>query len=337
MLILMNLKSDRESIEIIKDQIKASTCTPHEIPGARKLAIGITGPTNRLKEEDFLKYEFVDEVVRVTHKYKLVSREMKQDDTELDFEDEKIGGENLTVIAGPCSVESRQQLFDIAGPLKEMGIKFFRGGAYKPRSSPYSFQGLKEKGLELLNEVKKEFGLKIVTEVMSEDKIDIVSETADILQIGARNMQNFNLIEKSGLKMKPILLKRGMSSKIEELLLSAEYIALNGNYDIILCERGIRTFETAARNTLDLNAVPIIKKHSHLPVFVDPSHGIGIAEKVPAMSLAGVAAGADGLLIEVHNDPKNALSDGFQSLTIEAFADLYRRIGELAPLVGKKI
>jgi len=334
---MMNLNSPRENVEKVKEKIRSLNCVPHEIPGSVKLAVGITGPTASLSEDDFLNMDSVDEVVRVSKPYKLVSREMKREDTIINFSDAAVGGENLTVIAGPCSVESRQQIFDIAGELKEMGIKFLRAGAFKPRSSPYSFQGLKEKGLEYLKEVKNELGLKIVTEAKDTSTLPVISEVADIIQIGARNMQNFSLLEEVGKLPNPVLLKRGMAATIEDLLMSAEYILSQGNYNVILCERGIRTFETYTRNTLDLNAVPVIKKNSHLPIIVDPSHGIGIWDKVPAMALAAVACGADGLMIEVHNNPEKALSDGFQSLTPKNFKILLSKMEQLAPIVNKRI
>lgn len=337
MLILMKLNSPREDIIAVKEKVKSLGCTPHEIPGESKLAIGITGPSDKLTKEDFQILSSVEEVVRVSKKYKLVSREMKSDDTLININGNIIGGEELLIIAGPCSVESKDQIFDIAGQLKEMGIKFLRAGAYKPRSSPYAFQGLKEKGLEYLADVKKELGLNIVTEVLDPSTIDAACEVADIIQVGARNMQNFSLLEEIGKTQKPILLKRGMSATVEELLLSAEYILAKKNFNVILCERGIRTFETATRNTLDLNAVPVIKKNSHLPIIVDPSHGVGVWDKIPAMSLASIAAGADGLILEVHSTPEKALSDGFQSLNPQVFKTLLNKLKELAPVVNKKL
>lgn len=337
MLVIMKLDSKRADIEKVKQKIQEMNCTPHEIPGTIKLGIGITGPTNLLIDEDFLTMNSVDEVIRVTKPYKLVSREMKREDSIINLKDTQIGGEELSVIAGPCSVESRQQLFDIAGELKDMGIKLLRAGAYKPRSSPYSFQGLKEKGLEYLADVKKELGMLIVTEAKDTKFLPLIAEVADIVQIGARNMQNFSLLEEAGQLKIPVLLKRGLAATIEDLLMSAEYILSQGNFNVILCERGIRTFETMTRNTLDLNAVPMIKKHSHLPILVDPSHGIGIAEKVPSMALAAIACGADGLMIEVHNHPDKALSDGFQSLTPFNFKLLIKKIEQLAPIVNRKI
>jgi 3-deoxy-7-phosphoheptulonate synthase len=337
MLILMKLNSPRQDIKKVKDKIIAKECTPHEIPGSRKLAIGITGPSGKLTIEDFLGMNSVEEVLRVSKPYKLVGREMKPDDTIIDFGDTFVGGDYLTVIAGPCSVESRDQIFDVAGSLKELGVKFLRAGAYKPRSSPYSFQGLKEKGLEYLSEVKKETGMKIVTEAKDAETLSLVSEVADIVQIGARNMQNFSLLEEVGKISNPVLLKRGLAAKMEDLLMSAEYILSQGNYNVILCERGIRTFETHTRNTLDLNIVPVIKKHSHLPIIVDPSHGVGIWDKVTPMAMAAVACGANGLMIEVHPHPESALSDGFQSLTIKNFKILLENIEKIASVVNKKM
>lgn len=287
--------------------------------------------------EDFLTLDSVEEVVRVSKPYKLVSREMKNEDTIVDVGGIKIGNSNLAIIAGPCSVESRDQIFEIASELKEMGIKLLRAGAYKPRTSPYAFQGLKEKGLEYLAEVREKLGLKIVTEVKDTETLPLISQVADVIQIGARNMQNFSLLEAVGKIDKPVLLKRGLAATIEDLLMSAEYILSKGNYNVILCERGIRTFETYTRNTLDLNAVPVVKKNSHLPIIVDPSHGIGIWNKVKPMALAAVAAGADGLIIEVHNHPEKALSDGYQSLTPKHFKSLLDKLIDLAPVVDRKL
>ncbi|MBN1302730.1 MAG: 3-deoxy-7-phosphoheptulonate synthase [Melioribacteraceae bacterium] len=337
MLVIMDLNSPRSDVEKVVEKIRSLGCTPHEIPGSSKLAIGITGQTNKLDEEYFQLMPSVQEVVRVTKKYKLVSRQMKNEDTVIEFDNTEIGSQELFICAGPCSVESRDQIHDIAGQLSEMGVKFLRAGAYKPRSSPYAFQGLKEKGLEYLAEVKVKYGLKIVTEVLNTESLPAVAQTADILQIGARNMQNFTLLVEAGTTKKPILLKRGMSATVEDLLLSAEYILAQDNYNVILCERGIRTFENSTRNTLDLNAVPVVKKHSHLPIIVDPSHGVGIWDKVPAMAMASIAAGADGLIIEVHHKPEEALSDGYQSLTPGQFKSLLEKLKELAQVVGRKI
>ena len=337
MLILMKLDASRSSIDKVKEKIVFHKCTAHEIPGSIKLAIGITGPSAKLLEEDFLNMESVEDVVRITKPYKLVSREMKPEDTIIQFNDLSFGGDELGIIAGPCSVESRQQIFDIAGELKEMGISLLRAGAYKPRSSPYSFQGLKEKGIEYLADVKKELDMKIVTEAKDTETLPMISQVADIIQIGARNMQNFSLLEEVGKLKNPVLLKRGLAATIEDLLMSAEYILSQGNYNVILCERGIRTFETQTRNTLDLNAVPVIKKNSHLPIIVDPSHGVGIRDLVSPMAKAAVAAGADGLLIEVHTQPEIALSDGDQSLIPVAFQELMNEIKPVARAVGREI
>jgi 3-deoxy-7-phosphoheptulonate synthase len=336
MVIMMKLNAPQEHIDNVKEKIVSYGCKPHEIFGSQKIAIGVTGSTAKLSIEDFLPMDSVEEVVRVSKPYKLVSREMKSEDTVINFGDTSIGGKELTVIAGPCSVESRDQMFDIAGELKEMGVKFIRAGAYKPRSSPYSFQGLKEKGLEILADVKKEFGVKIITEAKDNNHLDLISSVADIIQIGARNMQNFSLLEEVGTLTTPILLKRGLAATIEDLLMSAEYILSQGNYNVILCERGIRTFETLTRNTLDLNAVPVIKKNSHLPILVDPSHGIGIWDKVTPMAMAAIACGADGVIIEVHNHPDKALSDGYQSLTPKNFKKMLEKIEQLAPVVERK-
>ncbi len=337
MLILLNLDAPRKDIDAITQKIIAQQCQPHEIPGESNLAIGITGPTHKLVEDEYRFMSSVLEVVRVSKKYKLVSRQMKKNDTIIKTKFGNIGGKEFTIIAGPCSVESRDQMFKIAEELAKLGIKFFRGGAYKPRSSPYAFRGLKEEGLKLLDEVKKEFGMGIVTEVLSPETIPLVEEVADIIQIGARNMQNFTLLDEVGKTSTPILLKRGLSATVEDLLLSAEYILAQGNFDVILCERGIRTFETSTRNTLDLNAVPVIKKHSHLPILVDPSHGIGIRDKVSPMALAGIAAGADGVMIEVHHDPDNALSDGAQTITPDQMSVILKKIKAMAPIVDKEL
>nr|MDA3861333.1 3-deoxy-7-phosphoheptulonate synthase [Melioribacteraceae bacterium] len=298
---------------------------------------GITGPTHKLVEDEYRFMNSVIDVVRVSNKYKLVSRQMKKEDTIVKTPIGNIGGKELTIIAGPCSVENRDQLFSVAESLSKLGVKFLRGGAYKPRSSPYAFRGLGEEGLRLLGDVKKEFGMGIVTEVLSPETLPLVAEVADIIQIGARNMQNFILLDEVGKLSTPVLLKRGLAATVEDLLLSAEYILAQGNFNVILCERGIRTFETSTRNTLDLNAIPVIKKHSHLPILVDPSHGIGIRDKVPPMALAGIAAGSDGIIIEVHNDPDNALSDGVQTITPEQMSILINKIKAIAPIVDREL
>ncbi|MBX2976039.1 MAG: 3-deoxy-7-phosphoheptulonate synthase [Ignavibacteriaceae bacterium] len=335
MLIVMKLDSPKEHLDKVLSKAESNNCKPHIIYGTTKIAIGLTGETRTLSLDDFMTMDSVLDAMRISKNYKLVSREVK-DETIIKINNKIIGDGVLQIIAGPCSVESKSQLFDIAGELKEMGITFFRAGAYKPRSSPYAFQGLKEKGLELLAEVKNEFGMSIVTEAKDTDTLNQVGEVADIIQIGARNMQNFSLLERVGELNKPVFLKRGLASTIEDLLMSAEYIVSKGNFNVILCERGIRTFETATRNTLDLNAIPVIKQQSHLPVFVDPSHGIGMWDKVTPMAMAAVAAGAHGLMIEVHNRPDEALSDGFQSLTPKNFKQLLNKVKPIAEAVNKQ-
>ena len=337
MLIVMKLDAPRVDIDRVKEKIRSLGYIPHEIPGDHRMAVGITGNKSRPDAEQFLNLPSVLEAIPITKPFKLVSRDAKPEDSIVSVNGEAIGARELTIIAGPCSVESRQQIIDIAFILKESGIKFLRGGAYKPRTSPYAFQGYKEEALQYLKDVKDATGLKIVTEVKDTETLPLVSECADILQVGARNMQNYSLLEALGSVQKPVLLKRGLSATIEELLMAAEYILHGGNYNVILCERGIRTFETATRNTLDLNAIPIIKKLSHLPIIVDPSHGIGVWDAVSAMSLAAIAAGADGLIIEVHNDPAMALSDGYQSLKPSKFKILLDKLEQLAPIMNRTL
>lgn len=335
MLVLMRQEAAPDEIELVKEKIRSLGFTPHEIPGAQRVAIGITGNKTRVSPDHFLSLPGVADAIPVSRPFKLVSREVKPEDTVVRVGNDSVGGRELAVIAGPCSVESRTQILEVASMLKEMGVKFLRGGAFKPRTSPYSFQGLKLEGLEYLREAADKTGLHTVTEVKDTESLPAVAGASDVLQVGARNMYNFSLLERIGDLRKPVLLKRGLSATLEELLMSAEYIAARGNYDIILCERGIRTFETSTRNTLDLNAVPMARKLSHLPIVVDPSHGTGAWDLVTPMSLAAVAAGADGLIIEVHPNPDSALSDGFQSLRPSRFRELMERIRELAPLVQR--
>jgi 3-deoxy-7-phosphoheptulonate synthase len=335
MLILMKSDATREDILRVKEKIATLGYHAHEIPGAQRTAIGITGNKEKVSPDLFGTLPGVEEAIPVTRPYKLVGRDARRESSSIRVGDALIGGTELAIIAGPCSVESWDQLITTARTVKEAGAKFLRGGAFKPRSSPYTFQGMKEEGLILLREAKAETGLKIVTEVKDVLTLSAVAEVADVLQIGARNMSNFSLLEAVGELRTPVLLKRGIAATIEELLMAAEYIAARGNLNVILCERGIRTFETATRNTLDLNAVPVIKKLSHLPIIVDPSHGIGMWEGVPAMALAGIAAGADGLMIEVHPNPSMALSDGSQSLKPDRFKELMDRIRQIAPVVGR--
>ena len=306
--------------------------------GSETTILGAEGDARGLDEEKLSQLPGVERVMRVSEPYKKANRKYHPDDSVIDIGGGvKVGGKKLTVIAGPCSVESETQITAVARAVKGSGAAALRGGAYKPRTSPYSFQGMGEKGIELLLEAKEQTGLPIVTELMSPDQIPLFEEKVNLVQIGARNMQNFDLLKKVGKMKKPILLKRGLSSTIEEWLMSAEYIMAAGNDQVILCERGIRTFETYTRNTLDLSAVLAVKSLSHLPVVVDPSHACGRAAMVERMSMAAIAAGADGLIIEVHNDPKNALCDGAQSITPDDFAALMPKLSQVAGCVGREL
>ena len=335
MLIVMHPNATQPEIAAVTANIRALGLTPHAIPGSERTAIGITGNKGSIQQDRFAVMRGVAEVITVSQPFKLVSREVKPDPTVIHFENAQIGGERLAVIAGPCSVESKAQLMACAGAVAEAGVGFLRGGAFKPRTSPYDFQGLKEEGLKLLAEARAETGLNIVTEVMSPEAVPLVARYADVLQIGARNMQNFNLLEAVGDQRKPVMLKRGMSATIKELLMAAEYIASRGNYQIILCERGIRTFETMTRNTLDLGAIPVLRDLSHLPIVVDPSHAMGRRDAVIPMARAGVAAGADGIMVEIHPEPEVALSDGAQSLTLPMFQKLMADLRNIAPVMGR--
>ncbi|MFH0992317.1 MAG: 3-deoxy-7-phosphoheptulonate synthase [bacterium] len=337
MIVLLKQDASLEQSKQIKEKIASLGFHAHEIPGMQKMVIGITGSKEQLDRDLFLSMPGVQDVVLVSKPFKLVSREVKTEDSLIRVGEKTIGGNELVVIAGPCSVESREQIIELADILSSKGIRFLRGGAFKPRSSPYSFQGLKEEGLKYLREAADRFGMYIVTEVKDSETLPLVTHYADVLQVGSRNMYNFSLLEKLGGVKRAILLKRGLSATIEELLMSAEYIASSGNYNIILCERGIRSFEPYTRNTLDLNAVPLLKQLTHLPVIVDPSHGTGAWNLVPPMSKAAIAAGADGLLIEVHQNPQAALSDGFQSLKPETFFGLLDQLEKLAPFVGRSL
>ncbi len=337
MLILMKRTAAREDILRVKEKITALGFTAHEIPGAQRVAIGVTGNQGKIEPELFATLAGVEEAIPVSKPYKLAGRDAKAETSEIRVGSEVVGGRELAVIAGPCSVENWGQLIATARAVKEAGARFLRGGAFKPRTSPYSFQGMREEGLVLLREAKAETGLKIVTEAKDMLTLSAVAEVADVIQIGARNMSNFSLLEAVGDLRLPVLLKRGIAATLEELLMAAEYILARGNYNVMLCERGIRTFETATRNTLDLNAVPVLKKLTHLPVIVDPSHGIGMWDGVTAMALASVAAGADGIMVEVHCDPASALSDGAQSLRPDRFAALMEKLERLAPVVDRTL
>ncbi len=337
MLIVMKPQATQADVEGVVERIRALGLTPHAIPGAQRVAIGITGNKGGLESGPFEALPGVGEVIRVSQPFKLVSREVKPEDTVIDVGGALLGGPAIAVMAGPCSVESREQILTTAHAVKAAGARFLRGGAFKPRTSPYEFQGLGEQGLKLLAEAREQTGLKVVTEVMDPDDLPMCLEYADVLQLGARNMQNFSLLKKLGGVKKPILLKRGPSATIREWLMAAEYVVAHGNYQVALCERGIRTFETATRNTLDLNAVPVLKALTHLPVVVDPSHGIGLRAHVAAMARAGVAAGADAIIVEVHPRPEQALSDGQQSLTPPEFEELMRQVRIIAGAVGRSI
>lgn len=304
------------------------------VAGEQSTILGLVGDTSLVDIDMVKAIDIVESIKRIQEPFKKANRKFHPDDTVIDLSGLKIGGRRFTVIAGPCSVESRDQICDIAGKVKNAGAAVLRGGAFKPRTSPYAFQGLRAEGLELLLEAKKETGMPIVTEIMNINHLELF-EAVDIIQVGARNMQNFEMLKELGQTNKPILLKRGLANTIEELLMSAEYIIAAGNKNVILCERGIRTFETYTRNTLDLSAIPLLKELTHLPVFVDPSHATGMSKLVKPMSLAAVAAGADGLIIEVHNDPGAALCDGAQSLTPERFSDVMDSIGRILPALGK--
>ena len=336
MLVLMKQGATRPQIDAVLTKIRELGMTPHEIPGAMRTAIGITGNKGALEPGPFQMLDGVADAVPVSKPYKLVSREVHAETSVITFANgASIGGEQLAVFAGPCAVESRDQVLRTAEVVAKSGARFLRGGAFKPRTSPYAFQGLKEDGLKILAEARQQTGLLVCTEVKDTETMPLVEEYSDILQIGARNMQNFSLLEAAGKAKKPVMLKRGLSATIQEWLLAAEYIMSQGNYRVMLCERGIRTFETATRNTLDLNAVPVLRHMTHLPVIVDPSHAVGIVWAVPSMARAAVAAGADGLMVEVHPDPSKALSDGPQSLTFDAFAKLMVDVKKIAPIVGK--
>jgi 3-deoxy-7-phosphoheptulonate synthase len=311
--------------------------TPHMTKSAQTMLIGIIQGAGTLLLEELNELPGIDTVGAVKKAFKLTGREFKKDKTVVNVRGISIGGKEITVMAGPCAVESREQLLDTACRVRDAGAKILRGGAFKPRSSPYSFQGLGEKGLELLEEAREKTGLAIITEVISPSHIDVVKKTADIMQVGARNMQNFALLDALGKIKKPVLLKKGMMSTMEELLMSAEYLLANGNDQVILCERGIRTFEKYTRNTLDLASIPIVSKLSHLPIIVDPSHAAGDRDLVPPLSAAAIAAGADGLIVEVHIDPDSALCDGLQSLRPEGFADLMDQLRKIAPTLDREV
>lgn len=338
MVVVMQEQATEEQIQRVIDRLIAMGFDVHRSTGVQHTVLGAVGVQPGFDHRDIELLEGVREVIRITEPYKLASRTWRPEGSIVEVgKGVRFGGEEIVVAAGPCSVESAEQIETIAESVARLGAKLLRGGAFKPRTSPYSFQGLGEKGLQLLREAADRHGLLVVSEVMDPSQIPLMLPYVDMLQVGARNMQNYNLLRALGTVKKPVLLKRGLAATIEELLLSAEYIMVGGNYNVVLCERGIRTFENYTRNTLDIAAIPVVKKLSHLPIIADPSHGTGRRDKVPPMARAAVAAGADGLLIEVHHDPDHALSDGVQSLTVEQFEKLMKELRIIAPAVGRVV
>lgn len=337
MIIVMRRNATSENIKEVMDKIRLAGLNPVIIEGTERNVIGVTGSTETVDIRTIRADKNISEVLRVSEPYKLANRAFHPENTQIKVDNEIIGGERLAIMAGPCSVEGEHEIISNAKKMKLAGANFLRGGAFKPRTSPYSFQGLELEGLRLLQLAKRETGLPIVSELMSIEYIDDFVEKVDVIQIGARNMQNFDLLKAVGKTKTPVLLKRGMSATYKEWLMSAEYIMSEGNPNVILCERGIRTFETETRNALDIQAVPVMKKKSHLPIIVDPSHAAGQAYLVPAGAKAGVAAGADGLIIETHEDPENAWSDGEQSLTPDEFDKLLEQIKVLAEVEGRTV
>jgi len=337
MILVINNQASEKEVNVIKERILNIGCNVYESVGVNYHIIGVVGDTSNIEPDIFETSETINKVIRVQEPYKKANRLFHPENTEVKVGNEIVGGKKISIMAGPCSVESPEQILAIAQSVKESGAGFLRGGAFKPRTSPYSFQGLKKQGLEMLKYAKEQTGLPIVTEIMSTEFIGDFVEDVDIIQVGARNMQNFELLKQLGKTNKPILLKRGLSSTIEEFLMSAEYIMAGGNENVILCERGIRTFEKYTRNTLDLSAIPAIKKLSHLPVIVDPSHAAGLWWMVEPLAKAAIAVGADGLIIEVHNDPENALCDGNQSIKPKRFDQLMEKLKLMASLEDREI
>src|SRR5580693_3034353 len=337
MLIVMTAQATSADIEHVCQKIESLGFRPHPMPGAQKTAIGITGNPGPVDPAEFEDLHGVAEAIRVTKPYKLVSREVKSENSIVHIKGVPVGGPELVFCGGPCSVESRDQILESARAVKSAGAQLLRGGAYKPRTSPYAFQGLAEEGLKLLAEARESTGLGIVTEAIDVETFDMVEDYADCVQIGARNMQNFSLLRRAGRSRKPVLLKRGMSATLEEFLMAAEYVLSEGNYQVILCERGVRTFADHTRNTLDLSVVPAVQRLSHLPILVDPSHGTGKRNKVTPLSRAAVAVGADGLMVEVHHRPDEAMSDGPQSLFPDQFDELMVQVRQIASVVGRTV
>lgn len=341
MLVVMQSHATEEQVRSVCKRIESLGFKAHPIPGSIRTAIGITGNTGVVDIGSLEAMAGVAECIPVSKPYKLVGRDIKQENTIVRIPtalgEVTFGGPSVAVVAGPCAVESREQVFAVAERTKAAGARLFRGGAYKPRTSPYSFQGLGEPGLKILAEVRDQLGLGIVTEAIDNESLDLVEKYADVIQIGARNMQNFSLLKTAGRSRKPVLLKRGMSATLDEFLMAAEYVMSEGNYNVILCERGVRTFSDFTRNTLDLSIVPAVQRRSHLPIVVDPSHGTGKRHKVLPLSRAAIAVGADGLLVEVHHDPDRALSDGMQSILPDEFAQLIVEAREIAAVVHRTI
>ena len=334
MLIVMKANATAREIDAVVEVVQAIGFRAHPLPGPTRTAIGITGNEGVIDSRRFEDLPGVAEVIRVTKPYKLITLDLRPEKTVVQVGDAAIGDGELAIIAGPCAIENREQAFAVAEAVRQSGARFFRGGVWKPRTSPYTFQGLGEKGWEIMAEIREAFGLKIVSEAVDESNIDLIEQYGDVIQIGARNMQNFSLLKRAGRSKLPVLLKRGMAATLEEWLLAAEYIMAEGNYNVILCERGVRTFAQHTRNTLDLASVPAIRRISHLPVIVDPSHGTGSAYMVTPLARAGVAVGADGLMVEVHNHPELALSDGVQALTPPEYAQLIEEVRAIHKLMS---
>lgn len=337
MVVVLEKNATEQQVENIVKHLESFGFVVHKSTGVEKIVLGAIGVKPDFDTRRVKILDGVAEVYRITEPFKLASRSFKKEDTEIRIKDVTIGGDQVVVIAGPCSVESEAQIFTIAEIVSRAGAKILRGGAFKPRTSPYAFQGLGEKGLELLRKAADKFNLLVITEVMEVSQIDVIGEYTDIFQIGARNMQNFSLLRELGKASKPVMLKRGLSATVEDWLMSAEYILSNGNKNVMLCERGIRTFETYTRNTFDLSAIPVVHKRSHLPVVADPSHATGLRDKVVPMARAAIAAGADALMVEVHHDPENALSDGPQALLPDQFSDMMKQVKLIAEVIGRKI
>jgi 3-deoxy-7-phosphoheptulonate synthase len=333
----MHERADEPQIEAVIERLNGYGFDVHRSSGVRQTVLGAVGVQPDFDVRHVKVLDGVADVYRVTSPYKFASRTWRDEDTKMDIKGVTVGGDEVVVMAGPCSVESEEQLDAAAAAVAAEGATFLRGGAFKPRSSPYSFQGLGEEGLKLLRTAGDRYDLRVITEVMTPEHVDLIGQYTDVFQIGARNMQNFDLLRAVGRTETPVFLKRGLSATVEEWLMSAEYVMASGNPNVILCERGIRTFETSTRNTLDLSAVPVVKKRSHLPIFVDPSHGIGIRDKVMPLARAAVAVGADGLMVEVHPDPPRALSDGPQSLFFDQFTELMQQVRRVAEAIGRTV